>query len=283
MAIKHANVVSQEAVRAILEEQTRKTYQFRRAFRNHDATEIDSDEFNFPVADNDLDGEVVEVPEGGDYPRSGTSDSKVPAVYTKYGLEIPITDEAVDDSRVDVEMNTQENMIWAEESRMDALSFGVLNNNLNASGPIGDNAGSLTYSEISEARTTLWNDEYDIGSMIGFVEGGGWSDIEQMNEFTPATELGDFVVQNGLLPNGDLGTAFIGTVGAIPFYATNSGDLGDREGFIVDTSQYGYESTRWNRQINSYREEGNDQDIHKIRTRVGFVATDSSAAIKITG
>lgn len=283
MAIKHADVVSQEAVAAVLEEQTRATYQFRRAFRNHDATDIDSDEFNFPVPDNDLDGEVVEVPEGGDYPRTGTSDSKVSAAYTKYGLEVPITDEAVSDSRVPVEMNAQEDLMWAEESRMDSIAFGILNNNLNASGPIGDDTGSITYSEFSEARTTLWNDEYDIGSMIALVEGGGWSDIEQMNEFTPATEVGDFVVRNGLLPDGDLGQAFVGTLAGIPAYATNTGDLGDREAFIVDTSKYGYESVRWDREITSYREESKDQDVHKVRTRVGFAATDSDAAIKITG
>lgn len=283
MAIKHADVVSQEAVAAVLEEQTRATYQFRRAFRNHDATDIDSDEFNFPVPDNDLEGEVVEIPEGGNYPRSGTSDSKVTAVYTKYGLEVPITDEAVSDSRVPVEMNAQEDLMWSEESRMDSIAFGILNNNLNASGPVGDNTGSITYSEFSEARTTLWNDEYDIGSMIALVEGGGWSDIEQMNEFTPATEVGDFVVRNGLLPDGDLGQAFVGTVAGVPVFATNTGDLGDREAFIVDTSKYGYESTRWDRELTSYREESNDQDVHKIRTRVGFAATDSDAAIKITG
>lgn len=283
MAIKHADVVSQEAVAAVLEEQTRATYQFRRAFRNHDATDIDSDEFNFPVADNDLDGEIVEVPEGGDYPRTGTSDSSVTAVYTKYGLEVPITDEAVSDSRVDVEMNAQENLMWAEESRMDSLAFNILNNNLNAAGPIGDDTGSLTYSEVSEARTELWNDQYDIGSMVMFVEGGGWNDIEQMNEFTPATEVGDFVVRNGLLPNGDLGQAFVGTLAGVPAYATNTGDLGDREAFLVDTSKYGYESVRWDRDIESYREESKDQDVHKVRSRVGFVATDSDAAIKITG
>lgn len=283
MAIKHADVVSQEAVAAVLEEQTRATYQFRRAFRNHDATNINNDEFNFPVPDSDLDGEVVEVPEGGNYPRSGTSDSKVTAVYTKYGLEVPITDEAVSDSRVDVEMNTQQNLMWAEEARMDGLAFGILNNNLNAAGPIGDDNGTITYADVSEARTTLWDDEYDVSSMIMLVEGGGWSDIEQMDEFTPASELGDYVVQNGLLPGGDVGTAYIGNVAGVPTYATNTGDLGDREAFIVDTSQYGYESTRWDRQISSYRDNEHDQDIHKIRTRVGFVATDSSAAIKITG
>lgn len=279
MTIKHADVVTQEAVRGMLEEQVRKTYQFRRAFRNHDATDIDNDEFNFPVPVDDLDGEMVEVAEGSHYPRSGTNTDKVTAVYTKYGLEVPITDEAVSDSRVDVEMATQENLMWAAESRLDNLAFNILDNNFNTT--VGDGQDDVTYSEVSEARTTLWDASYDIGSMIMLVEGAGWSGIEQLSEFTPASELGDFVVQNGLLPGGDVGTAFIGTVAGVPTYATNSSDLADYSAFMVDTSQYGYESIRWDREMTSYREESNDQDIHKIRTRLGFAATDANAAVKI--
>lgn len=284
MATTASDIVSEQAVRSVLEEQLTKTYQFRRAFRNHDATDINDNSFSFPDRTVELDrDDVLVVGEQADYPRSGTEYGQDTVVYDKRGFEVVITDEAVADSRVDVEMDTQSQELNAWQGSQDYLAFQVLNNNLNAAGPIGDDTGALQYSEVVEARSTLWDDKYDVGSMMLFVEGGGWSDISSMSEFTPASELGDYVVQNAVLPDGNLGSAFIGSVGGIPTFATNTGDLGDREAFMVDTSAYGYESTRWNQEIIQYRDEEHDQDVWKIRGRNGFVATDPSAAVKITG
>ena len=284
MATTASDIVSQEAVRSVLEEQLTKTYQFRRAFQNHDATNINDDQFSFPDRTVELDSDdVVEVEELADYPRSGTDYGKDTVVYDKRGFEVVLSDEAVSDSKIDVEMDTQAQQMNSWQGSQDHLAYNILNNNQNSAGPVGNNDGSITYQNIADARSTLWDAEYDIGEMTLFVEGGGWTDISTMDEFTPASELGDYVVQNAVLPDGNLGQAFIGTVAGIPTFATNTADLGDREAFLVDTSRFGYESTRWEQEIIQYREEDKDADVWKIRGRNGFIATDPGANLKITG
>jgi len=276
-----SDVVSEEAVRSVLEEQTRKTYQFRRAFRDHDATDISDDSFSFPVSDEDFDGEVVEIGEGSDYPRTSKDYSKVRVFYDKRGFEFTITDEAVSDSRVPVAMNQEEDAAWAWQSNQDYLAFQILNNNLNSQGPVGDTDDTIQYADIVDARTTLFGDEYDLGEMLLFVGADGMGDLLKMPEFTQASEMGDMVIETGLLPNGEIGEGFLGEAGGIPTYATNTGDLGPGEAILVDQSQYGYESTRWEREINQYRDDKKDQDVWKVRSRGGYVSTDASAAIKI--
>lgn len=284
MATTAADVISEQAVRSILEEQTTKTYQFRRAFRNHDATDISDDRFSFPGRTVELDrDDVTVVEEQSDYPRSGIEHGDTTVIYDKRGFEVTITDEAVSDSRVDVEMDAESQELRAWQGSQDQLAFQILNNNLNASGPIGDANGSIIYQDIVDARTTLFGDEYDLSEMVLVTGADGMGDLLTMNEFTQASEMGDFVLQTGLLPNGNVGPMFLGEIGGLPAFATNTGDLGPGEAFVVDTSIYGYESTRWNQEIRPYRDEEKDQDVWKIRGRNGFVSTDPSAAIKIVG
>ena len=54
--------------------------------------------------------------------------------------------------------------------------------------------------------------------------------------------------------------------------------VGDR---VVDTSRFGYESTRWDREIRQYRDEEADADVWKLRGRNGWVAFDPSPNVKI--
>lgn len=284
MATTASDIVSDTAVRSVLEEQLTKTYQFRRVFRNHDATDINDDSFSFPDRTVELDrDDVVVVEENAEYPRSGVEYGEDIVVYDKRGFELAISDKAVSDSRVDVVMDTQSQQLKTWQSSQDFLAFQILNNNLNANGPIGDDNGTIVYADIVDARTTLFGDNYDLSEMVGITGSDGMGDLLTMSEFTQASEMGDFVLQNGLLPNGDVGPMFLGEAGGIPWYATNTGDLAAGEAFVVDGSRYGYESTRWEQEIIPYRDEDTDQDIWKIRGRNGFISTDASAAIKITG
>lgn len=279
-----SDIISEQAVRSVLEEQLTKTYQFRRVFQDHDATDISNDRFSFPQREVELDREdVVEVGEGGNYARTGTDYGDVTVVYDKRGFEISISDEAVSDSRVDVEMDTETQAMNAWQGAMDYLAFQVLDANQNAAGPIGDDNGTITYQNLVDARTTLFDDQYDLSEMVGLVGADGMGDLLKMDQFTQASEMGDFVLQNGLLPNGDVGPMFLGEGAGIPWFATNTGDLGAGEAFVVDSSRYGYESTRWDREIRQYRDEEEDADVWKVRGRNGWVAFDPSANIKITG
>lgn len=283
MATTASDIVSDTAVRSVLEEQLTKTYQFRRVFRNHDATDINDDSFSFPDRTVELDrDDVVVVEENADYPRSGVEYGEDTVVYDKRGFELAISDKAVSDSRVDVVMDTQTQQVNAWQGSQDFLAFQILNNNLNAA-TVGDSNGTIVYADLVDARTTLFGDGYDLSEMVGLVGADGMGDLLTMSEFTNASEMGDFVIQNGLLPTGDVGPMFLGEGGGIPWYATNTGDLAAGEAFVVDTSRYGYESTRWEQEIIQYRDEDTDQDVWKIRGRNGFISTDASAAVKITG
>lgn len=279
-----SDIISEQAVRSVLEEQLVKTYQFRRVFQDHDATDISNDRFSFPQREVELDrDDVVEVGEGENYARTGTDYGDVTVVYDKRGFEISISDEAVSDSRVDVEMDTETQAMNAWQGAMDYLAFQVLDTNTNAAGPIGDDNGTITYQNLVDGRTTLFGDGYDLSEMVGVVGADGMGDLLKMEEFTQASEMGDFVLENGLLPNGQIGPMFLGEAAGIPWYATNTGDLGAGEAFLVDSSRFGYESTRWDREIRQYRDEEEDADVWKIRGRNGWVAFDPSANIKITG
>jgi len=70
MAIEQRDVpIQPETILRQVQERTEPDYQFRRAFRDYDASNNDAETLKFPVPDDDLEGHVVEIGEGSDYPR----------------------------------------------------------------------------------------------------------------------------------------------------------------------------------------------------------------------
>ena len=272
MTVTATDVVSDDDVRAILEERTQEMSQFRRAYRDHDATGIDSGSFEFPEATDRLRGEMDEVGEQANYPRSGLNYNGVQANYIKDGFEVAISDEAVDDSAFDVVMDVMEEMGVAAESRLDALAFTGLNNNQNPD-TIGQDGTDLNYDAIVGAYTDLVEDEYRPAQFEVYASADGWGDLATDSQFTQATAQGEATIRDGTL-DSSLG---------VPIYITNTGELGDDEAFMVDTSKFGYESTRWEQEVTNYREESEDQDVFKIRHRKDFVVMDGNANSFIQG
>lgn len=286
MGITASDVVSDDDVRAIVEKIRNQYLQARTAFRSHDGTDLNSNSYEFPISDNDLDGEAVEVPEGADYPRAEKSSSTVQAAYTKYGVEVPITDEAVDDGVIDVEMDVNEDMIRAEERRMETVAFGVLSSNTNSAGPIDANSNNndtIEYADVIEARQQAFTDELNLSDLRLLASGQNMGDFLNMQEFTQASELGDQTITQGILPGGDLvgQQAFLGVLGDVPVYLSNTGAFSKGQAFLVDTGQFGWESRRWDTEVSSYREESNDQTVWKIRGRWDWVATKPTANVEI--
>lgn len=281
-----SDIITNDDVRGMAELVRNKKYQFRRAFRRHDATQLNSNSFTFPQLDIDLAAEeVAEIPEGSEYPRADFDYESVKAVYSKYGVEITVTDEAVEDSYLDVEMDGNRQLTEAEEERMDKIAFNVLNNNLNANGPIdssGDAAGTLEYADFVDARTTLFDAGASFGDLFAIVNADGMGDLLKMQEFTQASELGDNVITNGLLPGGNVGEGLVGTVGDIPVYASNvGGTLSAGQAIVVDESQYGWESERRSFDVENYREEETDQTVYQLSGRYDWVPTNAEVGIKI--
>jgi len=272
MTVTATDVVQDDDVRAILEERTQQMYQFRRAYKNHDATGINSGSFEFPEATDRLRGEMQEVGEEANYPRSGVNYDGVRANYVKDGFEVAVSDEAVSDSAFDVIMDVTEEMARAAENRLDGLAYNGISNNQNAT-TAGSSGSDMNYDALVDAYTTLVDSEYSPADFEAYVSTDAWGDLATDTQFTQATAQGEATIRNGVL-DSSLG---------VPIYMTNTGDLGDDEGNMVDTSQFGYESTRLDQEVITYREEGEDQDVYKIRHRKDFVVMDADANVFIPG
>lgn len=270
--ITATDVVSGNDVAQILEERTQHTRQFRRAYRDHDATGIDSGQFTFPEAQDRARGQMDEVAEEADYPRTTLEYDGIVAEYVKDGFEILVTDETVSDSTFDVIMDVTEEMGQAAETRLDNLAYTVIDNN-NAGENIGGGSGDIDYEAIVDAWVALFDNEGRTGQAELYISGNGFGSLAKDNNFTRASEAGDAVVMEG-----ELTQAY-----GISVLPTNTGDLGNDEAFLVDTSLYGYESRRWNRDVTTYREESKDADVYKIRHRMDYVSMNDDLAVDITG
>lgn len=281
-----SDIVTNDDVRQMAELVRNKKYQFRRFFRRHDGTDLSSNSFTFPQLDIDLDPEeIAEIPEGSEYPRADFDYGEVAAAYSKYGVELPIPDEAVEDSYLDVVMDANRQMTETEEERMDTIAFNVLDSNLSADGPIdasSDSSDTLEYADFTAAKTTLFGNDADLSSLIAVVGPQGMDDVLNMDKLTPASELGDSVVTAGLLPDGSIGEGLVGTLAGIPVYASNvGGTLGAGEAIVGDTSQFGWESERDAFDVGNYYEDDKDQTVYKLSGRYDWVPTNSDVAIKI--
>jgi len=152
MPIEQSDVpIQEETVLRVVQERTQPTYQFREAFRDYDASDRDAEKLQFPIPEDDLEGHVVEVEEGSDYPRSDLNYGEASAVRSKYGFEVAITDEAVRFGRVDVEAEAQAEMGRAQLKNLDRRAFELLNNNNNAT--VVGNDGETWTSRRSLRRT----------------------------------------------------------------------------------------------------------------------------------
>lgn len=286
MPQKAINIVSDDDVRAIVEKIRNKKYQNRTAFRDYDATNNDSNSVEFPISDGDFDGEVSEIPPGSEFPRATKDYDTVQVAHTKYGLEVVIPDEDVEDNIIDITMDQEQDLVRAEETRVDKIAYGILSGNTNAAGPIdaGNAAGGVfEYEDITLARQQAFQEELDLGELRLITGGQNMNDFLNMDKFTQASDLGDQVLEQGILPGGNLvgQQAFLGIAGDIPVYLTNTGDYSDGEGYLVDPTNFGWESTRRALDVSSYYDDSIESSVWQIDERVGFAATQPTANIAI--
>lgn len=272
MAVTATDVITTNEVGAILEERTEVTYQFRRAFRDDDATDISGNTKTFPTAVNNAREDMGPVAEEADYPRAAMDYDGVDAEYTKDGFEIAVSDEAADDSVFNVIADITEQMSIAAEARLDRRAYSVLEtfNNDTVVGTAGNN---LDYEALVRAEGQLFDDEFNTANALAFVSSDGWADLATDEVLNRSTDEGDELARGGNL----------GDVFGLQVLRTNTGRLGPNEALVVDTGMYGYESTRWDREVTDYREEGKDRDVFKIRHRKDFLATNPGAAVFVQG
>lgn len=267
--------VQPETILREVQERTEPTYQFRQSFRDFDAGDQDAEELRFPVPDDDLEGHVVELDEGSDFPRSELNYSEAAAVRNKYGFEVTITDEAVRFGRVDVEAEAQTEMARATMKNIDQRSFNLLANNNNDT-TVGNDGEDMDFEAVVEAYEVLFSEEYSPEDMVLFAGSDAVRDLSLDDSFNRATEGGDSLVT-------DQGPNYLGTIYGVPVLPTNTGDLADDEGIMVDTSKYGYLAEWEPMDVTTYREESNQQTVYQISGHNGFAVTDEQAAVFIEG
>jgi hypothetical protein len=267
--------IQEETVLREVEERTRPDYQFRRAFRDYDASDRDAETLQFPVPEDDLEGHVVEIGEGSDYPRAELNYGEAGADRAKYGFEMTITDETIRFGRVDIEAETQAEMARANMKNIDTRAYDFLANN-NNDVTVGNDGEDLDFEAVVEAYQTLYADEYEPSNFEMYVGPDGARDLSLDDSFNRATEEGDMLTR-------DEGVTNLGTIYGVPVYLTNTGDLGDDEAILVDTEKYGHYVEWVSMEVESYREDSNDQWVYKIRKHDGFAVTDAQAAVFVQG
>jgi len=276
MPIEQRDVpVQGETILRMVEERTQPDYQFRRAFRDFNASDNDAETLKFPVPEDDLEGHVVEIGEGSDYPRSELNYSEAAADRAKYGFEVSITDEAVRFGRVDAEAEAQAEMARAQMKQIDERAFEFLNTN-NNDVTVGNDGEDLDFEAVVEAYEVLYSDEFNPNEMELYVGPDGMRDLSLDDSFNRATTGGDDLVTTE-------GTNYLGEIYNVPVFSTNTGDLGDDEAIMVDTSKYGYFAEWEPMNVDTYREESNDQTVYQLSAHNGFAVTEDQAAVFIQG
>lgn len=268
------DVIDQEAVRAEVEQYAQENRVFRQAFRQIDSTGIDSNTVEIPVLDEVRAAGVVD--EGTAYPSAGNATQKVTVEHNKYGVEVELTYESIEDALLDViAIHTEERAADLADSLNEAAYAEITEtdgagNLVNLQGTtIGDDAGDLAYADAVDAMTALEAESYDPDLLIVSAQSKG--DLMKSDAFTRASELGDNVVRDG---------AF-GQVAGIDAVVDDSGQLGAGEAMLFDSSRYGIESQREEMTSLEYDKEAENKMVVQVRTRMGWKAIRPKAGVKI--
>ncbi|NGM69189.1 phage major capsid protein [Natronolimnobius sp. AArcel1] len=268
MSVTSNDVIDQEAVRAEVEEYAEKNRVWRQAFRQIDSTDIDSNTVEIPVLDEERAAGVVD--EGTSYPSAGDATRKVDVEHNKYGVEVELTYEAIQDALLDViALHTEER---AEDlaDALDEAAYAEVEGNLQAD-VIGDAGGELGYTDVIDAMTALEGESFEPDLLIVSPESKG--DLMKSDEFTRASELGDDIVRDG---------AF-GEVAGVPVFVDDGGHIGAGEAVMFDSGRYGIESEREAMTSQEYEEESENKRVVQVRTRMGWKAVRPEAGVKIEG
>ena len=268
------DVIDQEAVRAEVEQYAQENRVFRQAFRQIDSTGIDSNTVEIPVLDEVRAAGVVD--EGTSYPSAGDATQKVTVEHNKYGVEVELTYESIEDALLDViALHTEERAADLADALNEAAYAEITetdgNGNLvNLQGTtVGDDAGDLAYADAVDAMTALEAESYDPDLLIVSAQSKG--DLMKSDKFTRASELGDNVVRDG---------AF-GQVAGVDVLVDDSGKLGAGEAMLFDSSRYGIESQREEMTSLEYDKEAENKMVVQVRTRMGWTAIRPKAGVKI--
>jgi hypothetical protein len=261
-------VISQEAVEATVEERLQEMLVFREAFRDLDATNVNSDTIKVPDPD-DVMAEPAAIEPTASYPATRESYRKVPIDREKYGEIIEVPEEDVMDNVFDLVSDHIDLAAREMAEFLDGLAFQELSNNVSAT--VSDNANDdLTYDDVQEGVASL--EENGATPDMAFVGPRGKQDIlTYLAE--RGTDLTDEAIQTGSF----------GVIAGLDFMFSTVGDLETHNAILVDSDRYGYEATFTPIETESKSDFDSDTEKYKIRTRKGFKTIKPDAAVEVEG
>ena len=263
-------VISQEAVRATVEERLEEMLVFREAFRDLDATNVNSDTIKVPDPD-DVMAEPSAVEPTSEYPGTREEYTKIGIDRQKYGEIIEVPEEDVMDNVFDLVADHVDLAARNMAEFLDGLAFNELSANVASGSPVSDNANDdLTYDDIQEGVATL--EENDATPDIAFFGPRGKQDI-----LTYLAERGTDLTDEAVT------TGQFGAFAGLDFMFSTAGELTNHNAILVDSDRYGYEATFTGIESEEDSDFESDTDRYKVKTRKGYKAIKPEAAIEVEG
>ncbi len=275
MALTTRDVITQDFVRETVEEVVEENLIYRRAFREIDASNIESNSYTFYIDQDDM-GRPQIVNEGEEAPRHQSTVDEKTVQFDKFMGEVTLTMEAMEDGLIEMKAREVEDVARAMAERLNAEAYDVLSNNVQDvdadDDPIGDGNDTLSFSDIVEGMKALREDSYTPDLLI--VDIDGYTDLLTDSNFNRATESGDEVARSGE----------VGEVAGMPVVIDTTQDISGGHGaFAVDSSRYGYELTRTQMSTREYEEPERQADVIQAFTRKAWTVIFDDAAAVING
>ena len=270
MALTTRDVITQDFVRETVEEVVEAELVYRRAFREIDASGVQSNSYTFHI-DNDEMGRPKIVGEGEESPRHQSTVREMTVQFEKYMGEVALTMEAMEDGLIEMKAREIEDLARAMAERLNEEAFSQLDENRQDA--VGDSNGTLSFSDITEGMKELRKADYQPDLL--FVDVDGYVDLLTDSNFNRATDQGDEVVRSGE----------VGTVAGMTVIVDSTQDLGtEGHGAVaVDSTRYGYELTRTPMSTREYEEPERQADVVQAFTRKAWATIFPNAAVLIDG
>jgi len=275
MALTTRDVITQDFVRDTVEEVVEENLVWRRAFREIDASGIESNSYTFHI-DNDEMSRPTIVGEGEESPRHQSTVAEKTVKFEKYMGEVSLTMEAMEDGLLEMKAREIEDLARSMAEKLNEEAYNQLSANLqtsSSSGSIGDANGTMSFSDITEGIKALAEDDYDPDLL--FVDVDAYVDLLTDSNFNRATESGDEVVRTGE----------VGTVAGMTVILDSTQDVTDdgHGAIAVDSTRYGYELTRTPMSTREYEEPERQADVVQAFTRKAWTTIFEDAAAEIDG
>jgi len=257
MALTTSDVITEDFVRETVEEVIQENLVYRQAFREISATGIQSNSYTFNVDDDNM-GSPSLIAEGEEFERDRSTVSQVTVTFDKYGGEVAITMEAMEDGMIDFKAREVEDLARAMAEKLNAEAYEELDANVDQT--VGDDDGILSFSDIRDGMVAVRQESYMPDLLI--VDIDGYGDLLTDANFNRATEQGDEIVASGE----------VGRIAGMSVVVDNTQSIAGGHGaFVVDSSRFGYELTRTPVSTNEYEDPSSPRQRQRSTHKPGVL------------